>query len=52
VKRVLLAGAIVIVFVVGIAVGEAAHDNPKPGGRKRLFAPCGLCHSRLRHSKP
>jgi hypothetical protein len=40
VKRVLLAGAIVIafviVFVVGIAVGEAAHDNPKPGGTQTL----------------
>lgn len=39
-KRVLLAGAIVIafaiVFVVGIAVGEAAHDNPKPGGTQTL----------------
>jgi hypothetical protein len=36
VKRVLLAGAIVIVFVIGIAVGEAAHDNPKPGGTQTL----------------
>lgn len=27
---------IVIVFVVGIAVGEALHDNPAPGGGQTL----------------
>ena len=30
-----LVGA-VVVFGVGIAVGEALHDNPKPGGTQRL----------------
>ena len=30
-----VAGA-VVVFVVGIAVGEALHDNPKPGGTQTL----------------
>ena len=24
------------VFVVGVAVGESIHDNPKPGGSQRL----------------
>lgn len=31
---VLVAGA--VIFVVGIAVGEALHDNPKPGGTQTL----------------
>jgi hypothetical protein len=35
-RRLLVAGAIVVVFVLGIAVGEAAHDNPKPGGTQTL----------------
>jgi hypothetical protein len=35
-RRALVAGAIVVVFVLGIAVGEAAHDNPKPGGAQTL----------------
>jgi hypothetical protein len=30
-----LVGA-VVVFAVGIAVGEALHDNPKPGGTQTL----------------
>jgi hypothetical protein len=25
---------LVVVFAVGIALGEALHDNPKPGGEK------------------
>jgi hypothetical protein len=33
---VLLAIAAVVVFVVGLAVGEAAHDNPAPGGTQTL----------------
>jgi hypothetical protein len=35
-RRALMAVAIVVVFVVGIAVGEAVHDNPKPGGTQTL----------------
>ena len=34
--RLVLAGVIVVVFVLGIAVGEAVHDNPKPGGTQTL----------------
>ncbi len=25
---------LVVVFAVGIALGQALHDNPKPGGQK------------------
>jgi len=31
----ILVGA-VLVFVVGVAVGEALHDNPQPGGTQSL----------------
>ena len=36
--RKLLAVAVgaVVIFVVGVAVGEAVHDNPKPGGTQTL----------------
>jgi hypothetical protein len=27
---------VVLVFVLGVALGEALHDNPKPGGN-RMF---------------
>ena len=27
---------VVVVFVVGVAVGEAVHDAPKPGGTQTL----------------
>jgi hypothetical protein len=37
VKRVvLLVVGAVLVFAVGVAVGEALHDNPKPGGTQSL----------------
>jgi hypothetical protein len=32
----LAAVAVAAVFVVGIALGEALHDNPKPGGTQKL----------------
>jgi hypothetical protein len=35
-RRLLLAAALVVVFVIGIAVGEAIHDNPAPGGTQTL----------------
>ena len=36
-KRLLAASAgAVVVFVVGVAVGESLHDNPKPGGTQTL----------------
>jgi hypothetical protein len=37
VKRVvLIVVAAAVVFAVGIAVGEALHDNPQPGGTQSL----------------
>ncbi len=32
--RLLLIGGLVVVFVVGIALGEALHDNPSPAGEQ------------------
>ena len=28
--------SLVVVFAVGVAVGEALHDNPRPGGAQTL----------------
>ena len=28
--------SLAVVFVVGVAVGEALHDNPRPGGGQTL----------------
>ena len=28
----------VLVFLVGIALGEALHDNPKPGGTQTIVS--------------
>jgi hypothetical protein len=37
VRRMLVAtAAAVVIFVVGVAVGEALHDNPRPGGTQTL----------------
>jgi hypothetical protein len=33
-NRVLVAAAIVVAFGVGIALGQALHDNPQPGGEQ------------------
>lgn len=33
-NRLLLAIAIALAFVVGIALGQALHDNPRPGGEQ------------------
>jgi hypothetical protein len=35
-RPVLAAVGAVLVFLVGIAVGEALHDNPAPGGTQSL----------------
>jgi type VI protein secretion system component VasF len=32
----LIAAGLLVAFVVGIAVGEALHDNPEPGGTQTL----------------
>jgi hypothetical protein len=36
IRALLLLVAIVAVFGVGVAVGEALHDNPRPGGTQSL----------------
>jgi hypothetical protein len=28
--------ALAVAFVIGIALGEALHDNPRPGGRQTI----------------
>ena len=35
-RVVLIVVAAAVVFAVGIAVGEALHDNPQPGGTQSL----------------
>ena len=35
--RLLVIGALVVIFAVGIALGEALHDNPAPGGTQTLI---------------
>jgi hypothetical protein len=36
VRRLAAAVVAVVTFAVGVAVGEALHDNPKPGGTQTL----------------
>jgi hypothetical protein len=36
IRSLLLGVGVLLVFAVGIAVGEALHDNPKPGGTQTL----------------
>jgi hypothetical protein len=41
-NRILLAVAVLVAFGVGVALGQALHDNPKPGGVQtslRTFPP-------------
>jgi hypothetical protein len=33
-NRILVALAVIVAFAVGIALGEALHDNPRPGGQQ------------------
>jgi hypothetical protein len=36
-RRLLLAAAVLAVFAVGIALGQALSDNPDPGGTQTLI---------------
>jgi hypothetical protein len=36
IRALVLLVALAAVFVVGIAVGEALHDNPQPGGSRTI----------------
>ncbi len=35
-RLVVLVVGVLVVFAVGVAVGEALHDNPRPGGSQTL----------------
>jgi hypothetical protein len=35
-RLILIAVAVLVVFAIGIAVGQALNDNPKPGGTQTL----------------
>ncbi len=35
-RRALTGAALVVAFVLGIALGEALHDNPAPGGTQSI----------------
>jgi hypothetical protein len=36
-RRILLAGVVLVVFALGIGLGQALNDNPSPGGRQTLI---------------
>lgn len=36
-NRVIVAVALVVAFGVGVALGQALHDNPRPGGQQTSF---------------
>ena len=36
-RRILLAVAVLVVFAVGVGLGQALNDNPDPGGRQTLI---------------
>jgi hypothetical protein len=35
-RRILLAVLVLVVFAVGVALGQALNDNPDPGGQQTL----------------
>jgi hypothetical protein len=36
-RRILLGAVVLVVFVLGVALGQALNDNPQPGGRQTLI---------------
>jgi len=49
-RRIVFVVAFVVVFAVGVAFGEALHDNPRPGGvetRVRTLDPLPLAPAAL-----
>ncbi|HYY63977.1 MAG TPA: hypothetical protein VE688_05140 [Gaiellaceae bacterium] len=36
-NRIVVAVALLIAFGVGVALGQALHDNPRPGGEQTSF---------------
>lgn len=39
IRRVAAAVGVIVVFAIGIALGEALHDNPSAGGTQTLVRP-------------
>jgi hypothetical protein len=37
-NRILVALALLIAFGIGVALGQALHDNPRPGGEQTSFS--------------
>ena len=35
-RRLILAAVVLVVFAVGVGLGQALNDNPQPGGRQTL----------------
>ena len=36
-RRTILAAVVVVVFALGVGLGQALNDNPQPGGRQTLI---------------
>jgi hypothetical protein len=36
-RRILVAAAVLVVFALGVGLGQALNDNPDPGGRQTLI---------------
>lgn len=36
-RRILIAAAVLVVFALGVGLGQALNDNPQPGGRQTLI---------------
>jgi hypothetical protein len=36
-RRILLAAVVLVVFALGVGLGQALNDNPQPGGRQTLI---------------
>ena len=37
IRRILLGAAVLVVFAIGVGLGEALDDNPGPGGKQTLI---------------
>ncbi|MFL5964130.1 MAG: hypothetical protein ACJ757_14690 [Gaiellaceae bacterium] len=37
IRRIVLAGVAIVVFALGVGLGQALNDNPEPGGRQTLI---------------
>ena len=37
IRRILLGAAVLVVFAIGVGLGQALDDNPAPGGKQTLI---------------